>query len=135
MPHLRLRLRSDSRCLISLVTPVCPQMPPITASTVLLHPWSLKYLYLKVVATLLRSLTGVAQAREFKRALMLLPAGVTRRRIQVPSRDKGRTIAVDVYERERASEGPRAVHLNFHGCVRRRGPVQEILTSSLDPDS
>ncbi|KAL8277715.1 hypothetical protein RQP46_009837 [Phenoliferia psychrophenolica] len=89
----------------------------ITSDIVQYHPFGFRYIWLKLVGTLLRGFSSIAAGREFRAQIAAMPAGVTRRRIQIPSRDAGRTITVDVYARERAAgaSGARPVHLNFHG--------------------
>lgn len=53
-------------------------------------------------------------------AEVLKQSKVTRTRINVPSREKGRSIKVDVYEKideksGRERRGKKFVHVNFHG--------------------
>ncbi|KAL8292389.1 hypothetical protein RQP46_001001 [Phenoliferia psychrophenolica] len=80
------------------------------------HPLSLEYLWLKLVALLLRATVAWTYRSEIPNQRALIPAGVSVSRVNVPSRDKGRSIDVDVYSRETmGASGPRAVHLNFHG--------------------
>lgn len=92
-----------------------------TSQIVVPHPWSLQYIGLRGAAAVLRGLAGLVQSRAILAQRAAIPAGVTIRRIAVPSRDAGRSIDVDVYERApgtgREDAGPRAVHVNFHGCV------------------
>lgn len=101
-----------------------------SSSTVRYHPLSLEYLWLKLVALLLRATVAWTYRSEIPDQRALIPAGVTVSRIKVPSRDEGRSIVVDVYSRETTgdSSGPRAVHLNFHGwstfLTRRREKVR-----------
>ncbi|KAH8925344.1 alpha/beta-hydrolase [Atractiella rhizophila] len=67
------------------------------------------YIYLRSVAALLRSLAGIMQGKK-----PALPAGITKTRIEIESRDAGRKITVDVYERDGA-KGVQPVHINAHG--------------------
>ncbi|KAK4699593.1 hypothetical protein P7C70_g6665, partial [Phenoliferia sp. Uapishka_3] len=87
------------------------------------HPFGLQYFGLKLVAFILRGLSSLAQSRAKKLQLAAIPHNVTRSRIEIPSREAGRCISVDVYRRRQtkggvdvgASDPPSAVHLNFHG--------------------
>lgn len=80
------------------------------------HHSGLRYVGLKLAATLLRTLAGAAASKETAKALANLPDDVTRTRKEIPSRDKGRTVTVDVYESSSSSQpGPKPVLLNFHG--------------------
>lgn len=91
----------------------------------------LKYIALKTAASAIRALAGFSVAKEASQAISRVPDGVTRRRIEVQSRQSGRTITVDVYEKAGNGEsGPRPVHLNFHGGSRAG---EELLRVSKSP--
>lgn len=90
------------------------------------HAWTLDYLRLRLIAILVR--LPVQFALGVSPYLLhtdnyLRGKGVTRKRILVPSRQKGRSIKVDVYQPESstASEGgvwqaaKKPVHINWHG--------------------
>ncbi|KAH8916401.1 alpha/beta-hydrolase [Atractiella rhizophila] len=72
----------------------------------------LRYIRLRLLAALFRALAAFFQRKQVK----TIPTGVTvtRRRIRIPSREQGRSIEVDVYEKE-GTTGVRPVHINFHG--------------------
>lgn len=83
---------------------------------VALQPRGLQYYLLLLAAWLLRLPALYAARAALRKALQSLPPGVSRTRIQVPSRDKDRSITVDVYEKVSEQEsGKKRVHLNFHG--------------------
>lgn len=76
----------------------------------------LKYVILKAIASLVRAGARRAAGKETIKALENIPSDVSRKRIEVQSRQSGRTIIVDVYDStERPDKGPRPVLFNFHG--------------------
>ncbi|KAM0752504.1 alpha/beta-hydrolase [Meredithblackwellia eburnea MCA 4105] len=87
--------------------------PTATADDSIRHHSLLRYILLRIVVTPIRALAGFGQSIAVKEQVAGMPQGVTRRRIEVQSRDPGRTINVDVYET--AGAGPRPVNINFHG--------------------
>ncbi|CBQ68051.1 related to triacylglycerol lipase [Sporisorium reilianum SRZ2] len=79
----------------------------------ILSPW---YWYLKFIATVVR--TGVYLKRGTQHYLRNrpLPAGIVRDTLQVPSRDKGRMIGVDLYRPAGAGASAKLpVVINWHG--------------------
>ncbi|KAJ1030061.1 hypothetical protein NDA16_000974 [Ustilago loliicola] len=77
----------------------------------IVSPW---YWLLKFAATLLRSLVYLRRGTQRYLRNRPVPAGIIRERLQVPSRDKGRSIGVDLY---RPTNGPSKlpVLVNWHG--------------------
>ncbi|KAH8925343.1 alpha/beta-hydrolase [Atractiella rhizophila] len=71
---------------------------------------SLRYLYLRGLVALFRLFSNVT-TRSLKQTPVA--AGVQRRRIEIDSREPGRKIIVDVYEKE-GTKGILPVHINVH---------------------
>lgn len=86
------------------------------------HPFGLTYILLLIGAWLIR-IPAMLGARRSKESIneVLNQSKVSRTRINVPSRQKGRSIKVDVYEKitdEKKNEERKKgkfVHLNLHG--------------------
>ena len=98
------------------------------ASRSALHPWGPWYFLLLLGAWALRlpALFGFWLTKK-KITDSLKTTGVTRNRIQIPSRDAGRTIEADLYESANQSKhAKRNVHLNAHGCVKMLQPENLI---------
>ncbi|KAM0754381.1 alpha/beta-hydrolase [Meredithblackwellia eburnea MCA 4105] len=74
---------------------------------------------MRSVTAVFRGLTSLGQPTAIKDQLAKVPAGVTRKRVQIQSRQAGRSILVDVYEKEgsNSDKGPRPINLNFHGSA------------------
>ncbi|EXJ78016.1 hypothetical protein A1O3_09175 [Capronia epimyces CBS 606.96] len=87
------------------------------ADSITLHPFGLQYYLLLVAAWSLRLPAMILDWTKKRKSLDVLETrGVTRKRIQVPSRENGRTIAVDIYEKaNQPKDAKRYTHLNFHG--------------------
>lgn len=84
------------------------------------HAWTLDYLRLRIIALFIRLpvqlILGVSPYLLHTDG-HLLAEGVKRRRITVPSRQRGRAIKVDVYEPAESSwqASKRPVHITWHG--------------------
>lgn len=74
-----------------------------------------RYWLLKLAATLLRSLVYLRRGTQGYLRNLPLPAGIVRERLQVPSRDKGRFIGVDLYRPANANSNKLPVVVNWHG--------------------
>lgn len=80
------------------------------------HSWSFSYIYLRLSAGLLRCISAPAEWVVKRR--QILAEGVMYKRIQVPSRDEGRIIKVDLYQPPGYdSTKPTPVLVNMHGYV------------------
>lgn len=81
------------------------------------HPFTLRYIYLRSFFTVFRLLLGTIQWINLNIThRQPLKDGVTRKRIYVPSREKGRDIKVDLYipaGYDDSKRGP--VLINLHG--------------------
>lgn len=74
------------------------------------------YYLLLLGARLLRFGAARAAAAKVQKDFQSLRSDVSRTRIEIPTRDKGRTITVDVYEKVGEQQVDRRhVHLNLHG--------------------
>lgn len=81
------------------------------------HPW-LRYSRLVLGAWTLRLLIIIRSWLQPKQDTQLFSAamGVMQSRIMIPSREAGRSIRVDLYQkRDTAAYAKRYAHLNFHG--------------------
>ena len=80
------------------------------------HPFGLRYIYYRVFFAVLRSIIYLLKWNSFRN--LKIPDGVVRKRILIPSRERGRSIKVDVYKPSGYDRTkPNAVVINFHGCV------------------
>lgn len=88
-----------------------------TASPLPQHAWSLKYLRLKSIALFIQILTRclLTLGMHFRDPQYLRRYQVNRKRILVPSREKGRLIRLDVYAPNKGTSKPSPVHINWHG--------------------
>lgn len=79
----------------------------------IISPW---YWLLKFAATVLRSLVYLRRGTQRYLRNRPLPAGITTERLQVPSRDAGRFIGVDLYRpADRPASAKLPVLVNWHG--------------------
>jgi enterochelin esterase-like enzyme len=86
-------------------------MPPLPK-----HPLGWNYIYLRLLAFLIRSSSATAQL--IASVKHKIPEGVILKHITIPSRDKGRDIKVHVYEPVGYdSTKPTPVLVNWHGSV------------------
>ena len=83
------------------------------------HPWGARWLALQTGVSIVRVIAHFRQAGEIKAAIAAVPDSVKRSRIHVPSREKGRSIIVDVFEPTERPATPSILHLNAHGQVGR----------------
>ncbi|SNX81970.1 related to triacylglycerol lipase [Melanopsichium pennsylvanicum] len=74
-----------------------------------------KYWFLKLVASLIRGLVNVRRGTQHYLRNLPLPQNVVRDRLQVPSRDKGRFIGIDIYCPASAASSNLPVIVNWHG--------------------
>lgn len=82
------------------------------------HPFGLRYIYYRVCLSVVRTIVYSLQWWIAASKNQKIPDGVVRKRILVPSRERGRLIKVDVYQPPQYDESkPIAVVINFHGCV------------------
>ena len=80
------------------------------------HPFGLRYIYYRVFFAVIRSI--IRPLRWILSMNQTIPDNVTHKQILVPSRDRGRSIKVDVYEPSGWDRNkPNAVAINFHGWV------------------
>lgn len=92
---------------------------PSTVAQERLHPWSLRYLRLKAIVLLMRSLNSLRPL--IRGHTPPLPHGFERQLINIPSRAQGRTIRAHIYRSKKAapsSDGvaaPLPVHITWHG--------------------
>lgn len=80
------------------------------------HPFNLRYIYLRIVAALIRTLVVPIQTARILSAPQV--DGVKETTIRIPSREKGekgRWIAAKVFEPAQGLETTPAVHVNLHG--------------------
>ena len=77
--------------------------------------FSPRYWLLKLAATLLRSLVYFQRGTQRYLRNLPLPSGIVRERLQVPSRDKGRFIGVDLYRPANSTSTKLPVVINWHG--------------------
>lgn len=75
-------------------------------------PW---YWFLKFSATVLRTIVFVKRGTQYHLRNRALPDGIVRETFQVPSRDKGRSIGVDLYRPAGATSVKLPVVVNWHG--------------------
>jgi len=86
-----------------------------------LHHQGLQYYLLLLGAWLIRLPASFAQSKAMQKSLESLPSDVDRKRIQIPSRESGRSITVDVYEKKadggamKSSGDKKKIHINCHG--------------------
>lgn len=79
----------------------------------IISPW---YWFLKLTATLFRSLVYLKRGTQRYLRSRPLPEGVVRETLQIPSRDKGRFIGVDLYRpADAAASAKLPVVVNWHG--------------------
>ncbi|SAM82831.1 related to lipase/esterase [Ustilago bromivora] len=84
-----------------------------------LHDWSLRYVRLKAIVLLLRSLNSLRPL--IYRTQTPLPHGFERQVVDLPSRQSGRTIRVHIYRSKLTSPSsdgvpaPLPVHISWHG--------------------
>ncbi len=84
-----------------------------------LHDWSLRYLRLKIMVLVLRSLNSLRPLVHRNRPP--LPHAFERHVVDIPSRDQNRTIRAHIYRSKRvapSSDGvaaPLPVHITWHG--------------------
>lgn len=114
MPYRDCRTSQPTTAISYQTSMVPPNSSPLlrpTMSHSIVSPW---YWLLKFAATLLRSLTYLRRGTQRYLRNRPLPGGIIRERLQVPSRDYGRTIGVDLY---RPTNGPSKlpVIVNWHG--------------------
>ncbi|SPO20319.1 related to lipase/esterase [Ustilago trichophora] len=74
-----------------------------------------KYWLLKFAATVLRGLVYLRRGTQRYLRNLPVPPGVVRERLQVPSRDKGRFIGVDLYRPANSGSNKLPVIVNWHG--------------------
>ncbi|SPO31903.1 related to lipase/esterase [Ustilago trichophora] len=92
---------------------------PSTLPQETLHAWSLKYIRLKTVVLLMRSLNSLRPL--LRGSHPPLPHGFERQIVHLPSRQPGRTIQAHIYRSHRVaptSDGvaaPLPVHISWHG--------------------
>lgn len=80
------------------------------------HCWSFYYIYLRLLTGLLRCIAAPGRWADKRR--QMLAEGAVYKRIQVPSRDAGRSIKVDLYQPpDYDSTKPTPVLVNMHGYV------------------
>ncbi|TKY90864.1 hypothetical protein EX895_000862 [Sporisorium graminicola] len=92
---------------------VPPFAPVDTMSFSILSPW---YWLLKLTATLARTLVYMKRGTQHYLRNRPLPDGIVRETLQVPSRDKGRFIGVDLYRPTGATAASKLpVIVNWHG--------------------
>jgi len=81
------------------------------------HALTLKYLRLRAISVLIQFPLSflLTLAYYFRDPSTLQKYQVTRTRIHVPSRQKGRAIKVDIFAPKRGVKKPYPVHVNWHG--------------------
>lgn len=78
------------------------------------HPLTFQYVLLKSIAVFLRGLIGPGIWLAVNYVKPHGVPGVTMRHAKVPSRERGRTIDVHIYEKE-GGTGKKPVLINWHG--------------------
>lgn len=93
------------------------------------HPFGWHYIYLRLFAILLRSLTTLSRWMNIgsQKSNNKIPEGVTVKKITVPSRDKGRNISVHLYQPP-GYDGtkPTPVLVNLHGSVKLSAQLDAV---------
>jgi hypothetical protein len=81
------------------------------------HALTLNYIRLRAIATLVQVPIGfiITLCHYFLHPSFLRKYEVTRSRFHVPSRQKGRTIKVDIFTPKSGVKKPYPVHINWHG--------------------
>jgi hypothetical protein len=116
----RLLLSHSRSPIMTATTSEAPALPK--------HAWSAQYLRLRAIAILLGIPTRliVNLAYYCYDPFTLRKYQVQRRRIWIPSRERGRTIKVDVYEPIKRTKKPLPVHINWHGSGFGECPHSEL---------
>lgn len=97
------------------------------------HALTLRYFRLRAIASFLQVICSSLLNLPYyiRDPSYLRKHGVSRRRILVPSRQRGRFIKVDVYTPTAGIQKPHPVHINWHGSGYGASRVESTLVSCL----